>query len=108
MSIFADEFTDFMQDTVTIQRIVGRTDDGKPSYSSPVTYKARIDNKTRNVIGNDGQTVVARGRAWLDTVDEITVNDSVVFNGAGKPVVILNVNQVPDETGPAYTALDFQ
>jgi hypothetical protein len=107
MGIFADAFQDMMPATVTVQSMVGRADDGTPVYSSPNTYQARVSFKTRNTIGKDGQTVVARGRAWLDTVDRITVNDLITLDDGSNPIV-LNVSQIADETGPAYTALDFQ
>lgn len=107
MSIFADDFADMMAATVTVERITGRDTYGKATYGAATTYIARVNNVQRNVIGPEGQMVVARGRAWLDTVDTITVNDRVTFADGSHPK-LLNVNQVPDENGPAYTSFDFQ
>lgn len=107
MAIFADEFLDMMPAIITVQTIIDRTYDGQPIYSSPNDYRARIDNETKNVINAAGQLVVARGCAWLDTVDPITVNDRVIFPGGEEPnLLVVNVN--PDENGPAYTKLYFQ
>lgn len=107
MGIFADLFADMMASSITVQPLIGRADDGAPVYSSPLTYQARISMKTRNVIGKDGQTVVARGQAWLDTVDPITVNDLFIMPDGSKPIV-LAVNLNYDETGPAFTNIAFQ
>lgn len=107
MGIFADLFTDLMPATVTVERITGRSYDGKATYGAPSTYVARVNNVTRNVIGADGQLVVASGIAWLDTVAPFTVNDRVTFADGTQPV-LLRVDQVPDETGPAYTSFSFQ
>lgn len=107
MGIFADLFTDLMATTVTVELIGARTYEGKATYGAPATYTARVNNYQHNVIGSDGQMVVARGRAWLDTVDPFTVNDRVTLADGSHPV-LLNVNQVPDEAGPCYTSFDFQ
>ena len=107
MAIFADEFLDMMPALITVQTIVDRDYAGTPVYASPVEYRSRIDNETKNVINAAGQLVVARGCAWLDTVDPITVNDRVIFPGGEEPnILVVNVNS--DETGPAYTKLYFQ
>ncbi len=107
MGIFADLFIDMMATTVTVQEIIGRDTYGAPVFGSPRSYVARVNNLQRNVIGPEGQLVVSRGRAWLDTVDAMTVNDRFTL-ADGSEVKMLNVNQVPDETGPAYTSLDMQ
>lgn len=107
MSIFADEFRDMMPAIITVQTIIDRGYDGTPVYGSPNDYQARITYKTENVVGHDGSIVVARGWAWLDTVDPITVNDRVVFPSGEEPNII-NVYLLEDETGPAYVKLAFQ
>lgn len=107
MSIFADDFTDLMPSSVSVAKLTGRADDGTPTYATAVSYTARVNTKTHNVIGRDNQLVVARGTAWLDTVDAITADDKVTFSD-GTIAVILAVNVEPDENGPAYTRLDFQ
>lgn len=107
MGIFADLFTDMMPTYVTVERILTRGYDGAPTYSPPVKYQARVNTVQRNILGADGQVVIARGRVWLDTVDPFTVNDRVTFADSSA-AILLNVNQVSDETGPAYTSFDFQ
>lgn len=107
MGIFADLFTDMMPTTVTVELILTRDYQGKATYGTAKSYVARVNNYQHNAIGPDGQEVVARGRAWLDTVDPFSVNDRVTF-ADGSQAILLNVNQVPDETGPAYTSFDFQ
>jgi len=107
MAIFADLFVDMMSSNITVQTFISRSDEGVASYSSPQTYLSHIANKTQNVIAANGQTVVARGQAWLDTVDPISVNDLVTFPDGSVPV-ILAVDVASDETGPAVTRLTFQ
>ena len=107
MPIFADDFTDMMTQTITVQAFISRTDEGVASFSSPQSYAARINYKTRNMIGADGQMVTIRGQAWLDTVDAISVNDRVIFPDGTEPK-LLQVDQISDENGPAYTSFLFQ
>lgn len=108
MGIFADLFTDLMPSTVTVERITGRDTYGQPTFGTALgPFQARVNNVQRNVIGPSGQMVVAKGRAWLDTVEPFTVNDRVTLADGSQPT-LLNVNQVPDENGPAYTSFDFQ
>lgn len=107
MPIFADDFLDLMPNSVTVQTFLGVTDDGQRMFSSPITYRARVNTKTHNVIGAGNQLVVARGTAWLDTVDPISVNDKIILDDGTVPIV-LAVNVEPDENGPAYTRLDYQ
>src|SRR4051812_45709217 len=107
MAIFADEFTDMMPAVITVQTIVDRAYDGPAVYSSPADYAARINNTTQNVINAAGQLVVARGCAWLDTVEPITVNDRIIFPGGEEPN-ILRVDVGSDENGPAFTKVYFQ
>lgn len=108
MGIFADLFVDMMPATVTVYRRTGQDTYGAATYGAALgPFQARVNNVQRNVIGPDGQMVVARGRAWVDTVVVFGVNDKVVLDDGSTPV-LLNVNQVPDENGPAYTSFDFQ
>lgn len=100
------DWLDLMPATVTVQRFLGRDSYGKPSFATAVSYRARVNNVTRLVRNAEGEQVVARGRAWLATVDPITTQDRVGLPDGTFPI-ILNVNQVPDESGPLYTSLDF-
>jgi hypothetical protein len=107
MAIFADDFLDLMPATITVQTILDRDFDGPAVYASPAEYRARINTKTQNVINAAGQLVVARGCAWLDTVDPISINDRVIFPDGSEPkILVVNVDE--DETGPAVTKLYFQ
>lgn len=107
VSIYADLFTDMMSTSVQVEKFLSRTDAGVPTYASPKSYVARVNMKTHNVIGKDNQLVVARGMAWLDTVDAITVDDRITLDDGTQPILLI-VNLTSDEAGPAYTRLDFQ
>lgn len=105
---FADNFQDMMIDAVTVQRLVGRSDDGQPQWSSPRTYDhCRINYETHNVVGKDNQIVTASGVVWMDCIDPIDVDDKIIFPDGTEPT-ILKVAAGSDETGPAYTKLTFQ
>jgi hypothetical protein len=107
MSIFADDFVDMMADTITVERMTGRADDGVPTYAAPVSYRARVNYKTHNVLNAQNQLITARGMMWLDTVDSITVDDRITLPDGSRPVILFS-NLNTDETGPAYTRVDFQ
>ena len=107
MSFFAEEFLDMLVDTITVQQLVSRADDGTPQYSSPRSYPARINYDTHNVVGPNNQLVTANGVAWLACIDTIRVDDRITFPNGSTPI-ILKVNLESDEDGPAYTRLDFQ
>lgn len=107
MAIFADEFTDMMAATLTVETFLGRTDRGEPLYATAATYQCRINYDTHNVIGPNNQLVVARGVAWLDTVNPIAVDDRVTFSDGTQPIILVSIIET-DEDGPAYTRLDFQ
>jgi len=107
VSIFADEFTDMMTQTITVQPFIGRNDENVPSYGPAKTYLCRINFKTQNILGPANQFVQVRGQAWLDTVDPISTNDRVIFPDGSEPQ-LMDVNQESDEVGPAYTSFYFQ
>ena len=107
MSIFADEFLDMMPHTVSVERFLGRADDGKASFGPPTDYRARVNMKTHNVLNAMNQLVVANGMAWLATVDPIKADDRITLPDGSKPIILV-ANVTPDENGDAYTRLDFQ
>lgn len=100
------DWLDLMPQTVTVQRVLGLDSQGAQILSSPNTYQARINNQTRMVRQANGDEVVARGRAWLATVDPITTRDKVILDDGTVPLILV-VNVVPDEDGPLYTSIDF-
>lgn len=107
MGIFADDFTDLMTQTITVQPFLGRNSEGVPSYGAATTYKCRINYEDDNIIGGNGQLVAVRGQAWLDTIAPIATVDRVIFPDGTEPLLV-KVNQESDENGPAYTSFRFQ
>lgn len=107
MAIFADLFVDMMPAVISVEALLSRAYDGPATYGPVADYQARINNTTQNVINAAGNLVVARGCAWLDTVEPITVNDRIIFPGGEEPN-ILRVDVGSDENGPAFTKLYFQ
>lgn len=104
---FYTDFEDMMAANITVSQVLGRDTYGAITYGSPNTYKARVVYKTHNVIGPSGQLVSARGYAIIATIEPIDINDQVLLPDGTTPKLLV-VTQESDETGPAYTRIDFQ
>lgn len=101
-----NDWLDLMPAVVTVQSFISRNADGAPQYGSPVSYRARVSNKNQLIRDASGEQVVARGVAWLATVDPLTVYDSYTLPDGTTPK-ILAVDQTPDEKGPLFTKVYF-
>lgn len=104
---FVDELRDLMPHSIIVEPFLGRDRFGAPTYGAAVTYQGRVANKTRNVIGADGQQVVSSGDVVLATITTVSVDDRVTLPG-GKQPVLLASNMNADETGDAFVTLYFQ
>lgn len=107
-SMVMDELTSH---TLTVERLLGRADDGTPSYGGSTTYTCHMEFKTKNTLGRlsmGGQVAGFRGRAWVNTLDPISVDDRVTLDDGTQPI-ILQVTIPTDQLGPPiYTLLEFQ
>lgn len=104
---FIDDFLDLMPDSVQVERLISRASDGTPTFTIPVSYRARVVHKIHNVLGRDNQLVIARGIAWLATTEVVNSDDRLTLSDGTKPLIVLSAT-IPDEDGPAYTRVDFQ
>lgn len=105
---FIDDLLDLMPNTVTVQPFVSRDSYGAASYGSPVSYRARVNYKTHNILGSDGQLILSNGTIWMACDDPMTADDRVTLDDGSTPV-ILKVVRETDETGLAvYTRVDWQ
>lgn len=100
------DWLDLMPAKVTASPYLGANSYGQPSYGPAVTYQARVTYRNRRITNAAGEEVVARGEAWLATIDPITPKSKVQLDNGSFPL-ILSVDQVADETGPLFTKLYF-
>ena len=100
------DWLDLMPDTVVVQSFAGRDQYGVGSYGSPNGFEARVTYRNRSVTTASGEEVVARGEAWLATVEHITPQDKITLSDGTNPL-ILSVDRISDETGPLYTKIFF-
>lgn len=105
--MFADDFLDMLVDTVTVQKLTKRADDGQPVWGATTPYPSRINYETHNVIGPNNQLVTASGVIWMACADPVSADDKITFPDGSLPT-ILKVAQGSDENGVAFTKLSFQ
>jgi hypothetical protein len=104
------DWADFMPETVNIKARTGLSVSGVPTYESSGTdYMARIELKNRLVISFDGREVMARGRVYLGTVDNIAITSKLTLPAVYVPVSppIIAVNIAADESGTHHVVLEI-
>ena len=104
MTLAADEMTDLLTDTVTIESFVSRDGYGKPSYAPGVPYQCRI-------IGGSKETVSASGVEDTSTVaffiagsQPIQAGDRVTLPSRYSPISVFvqRAETFSDEHGPHH------
>ena len=108
MSDFLDALYDLFDRTVTLESYASSTIAGKPSYSAPVSYKARIMMKDVGVRTLEGTIVVGRGKVYLPQVVAASVRDRLTIPvdiPGGSTPPILSVSVTDDEFGGSFTTL---
>ena len=96
-----------MSQSIKIEPYLGSTAKDVPTFGPAKVYQCRTVMKNKNMLGKDGQMVVARGYSIIASIDPMTVNDRVTLGDDGSLPTILQVNAESDEVGPLYTRLDF-
>jgi hypothetical protein len=75
-----------LRQTLTVKPRTGEGATG-PLYGDPVTYKARIEEKHRQVRDSAGQVRVSELVAWVRPDAGVSVGDQVIF--FGRTLVVL-------------------
>lgn len=103
------EFLDLMADTVVIQPFLGMSTDGyaQPRYGAATTYRARIEQGPKRIIGFDGQEVVSAVKVIVGSTAAITVKDLLTLPDDFSPrsPAILRVESVRDGSAPHHAVL---
>ena len=88
MSVAAD-FGDLMTATVTLEARTADSEYGKPFFSSPVSYSARVSYKTRWIRKPDGAELLAQGMVWLRSNVAVDVQDRLTLPSGAQPPILM-------------------
>jgi len=92
---------------VTIEKYISKDPWGKPIYGGPVTYRAQIQFKRREITNKEGERVYGRTTVYLDCIDPIDTLDRITLPaqfGSVQPNII-EVERVSDERGLHHSKL---
>lgn len=95
-----------MPDTLYHTEFTGRSDYGKPTYGSAVSYRCRVVYKTKNVRDKQGNIVVARGTVWIAGTPTISPEDQITLPDGTTPP-ILSADLFTDDTGNHHVRCYF-
>lgn len=97
------ELQGMMAHTVTLEQFVVKDGYSRPSFTSPVTLKARIEQRNQFVRDNAGREVVSSTTVYLEPV-AVRIEDRLTLPDGSTPA-ILSVQSVDDEVGPVMTVV---
>lgn len=100
------DWSDLLNDTVTVEPYTGRDVYGKPTYGTAVSFAARVVYAARGVITQRGETIRGTGEVWLSTTYVVAQQDRVTLPDGTSPA-ILDVARYPDEAGAHHVKLVF-
>ncbi len=83
--------TNYLNQTCVLRRKTGISDRGQPVYADPVTVPCRKQQKTQNILKEDGQSIKSQTVYYLAA--EVNTGDSI----DGRPILI--VETMPDLCG---------
>lgn len=107
MSAFVDSLKELMCDTITMESRLGQSQDGVPTFASPISAKAHVSYKPTRFISSNGTLVTARGKIWVAAyVPEFNGEGKMTLPGGDNPT-ILTVGLMRDENGPSHMEILF-
>lgn len=93
----------FCAQTVTIELQTGVDKTGKPTYGAPITFTARIEDKTDYRMTSTGDVVKSKGRVYLvpngATVPRVGIDRITMALEPLMQPVIIDVSTEVDELG---------
>lgn len=101
------ELAELMTQTITRRPSASIDSYGARTYGAPSQHPCHIDGATTEVIGPDGNTIIADGSLWMDYTPDAATSDTITLPGENKPRKIVTVKTVYDETGPHHTKLFY-
>lgn len=99
-----DDFADLMNKTVTLAEYATQSNYGSRQYGSPVSYQARLVNKTKLVKAADSGEKISTAQVWIQGTPDIDVQDQITLPDGTTPT-ILAVERYPDEDGDHHVKL---
>jgi hypothetical protein len=104
----ADTLTGLMPDTITVAALTGLSTDGygTPTYSTAVSYPARVVGKQTLVRTFEGTEELATTVAWVASTSTFGPTDRYTLPDGSTPV-LLAVEAYPNETGIDHVKLMF-
>jgi len=95
-------FEDSLIHTITYEPPTGRGLDGKTAYGTPQSRAARIDERSRVVLGPNGQEIVKTTTIFLDLNDGPVDEKGRITLPDGSQPTILSVDTPSDGEGPHH------
>jgi hypothetical protein len=90
-----------LKQTVQIAPYVSRNFNNEFTYGTNVSVASRIENDTKVIKNVDGRDVVSSCQIYVDGSTIVNVNSRVTLPDGGTPRII-NIQEMPDETGNIY------
>ncbi|MFG5121797.1 hypothetical protein [Methylorubrum sp. POS3] len=100
------DLQDLFSSTVQHAAAVGYTRQGSATYGTPKPYRARVLYRARLVRDARGNSVVARGEAWIAGTPSVGLDDALTLPDGSNPP-ILTVELLMDEAGPSHVHVFF-
>ncbi len=102
-----DEFTDFMNDTVTIEPLLSKDGYGLPTYDVAISYQCKIDGATKQRVTVEGVERAVNAMIYLPDAPIIGPLDRLTLPVGFVPQQppIIRVNVFSDEGGPHHTEI---
>ncbi len=97
------DFEDLMPHTVTIATVASRDEYNKRTYSTAVTYTARVLERMTRVVDREGRETIATHVVWIaphaDSGAPALEPDAEITLPDGSTPPIIRVESIPDEDG---------
>ena len=103
---FINDFKECFTVDVTHEPLSSRDDFGKPTYGTPVPFKARVVREHKLVRDKDGQEVVSTAQCWLLGNPVVSPDDQITLEDATTPAIVM-IERFQDEIGPSHTKVYF-
>lgn len=107
---FISWFKNMMGFDIVHRPMTGRDEYSKPILGPPVTYKGRVEYKTRRVVATSGSMiavdVVSAGAVYFYGTPAISVDDEITLPDGKKPKII-TWDRATDESSVVCTIVYF-
>ena len=88
----------YLRQKLVVEHFVDSNEYDEYTYSEPVEYRARIQQKVKMVRNTQGQEVVSNAQIYLEGKVPITVKDRITLPDGMQPL-IQSISNTPDKYG---------